>query len=247
MLLLGELRRSTWLFTAILATPEICNPMLKSPLPWWLAVALAFVTQSAFGHQPFESTVDVHLRHSRLELKLTLAAQSAIPLAGETALPSLGGDPENLLLKLKEQARGFILISSDQGVSAPILTNAQFSKLGELEAVLVFPEPAPGQVKIEAAYLRQMPLGFGANLTVYDEEENVLATSPHLTRSQPVFTWQWPPSTPPQAQSVPAGLPSPRHSLLYAAVIGLGLAGMLWMTLQRRHAYVRQVMGNNRS
>lgn len=197
-------------------------------------MALVFATQPALGHQPFESTVEGRLQHNRLEIKIITSELAARQLAGNPVGPGESQvDPQSLLPRLREQAGSFIIITTDQGALTPTKIDAQFNKLNELETVLLYPEPPHGKIEVDAAFLRQMPLGYGSTLTILDENENVLIATPALTRTQSTLAWSWPaPAAIPAItvhgpvtnnSALGAAQPITRHEITRYWITGLGL------------------------
>jgi hypothetical protein len=145
-----------------------------------------------FAHQPFESTIDARLQHNRLEVRLTMSLQSARQYAGGGAgSGEIEAPVEDLMVQLKQQAATLLQITAGGSVLRPRVVEAQFNKLGEWEVVLIFPEPPPGQVVMDAVFLLQMPLGYGGTLVVYDEDEKIIASASALSRGQSTLSWEW--------------------------------------------------------
>lgn len=189
----------------ILVFPSRCLGLIVA----LLALSLA----AAFGHDSTEITTKAYVRTNCLELRLTLAAQTA-----ELLVAADGHSVTNLSTAADvaaarpwladSAARLFRIFSSDKSLVA-VETNVTKSVEDHIEVKLIYPRPAAGPLRFDAVQLAKLPADepYGALVTVVDLADNVFLGQQLLTARDRSFEVNVPASPP--ASSTPVASPRP--------------------------------------
>jgi hypothetical protein len=179
-----------------------------------IAVLLALPLTAAFGHDSTEITTKAYVRTNCLELRLTLAAQTAELLiaADGHSLTNLSTAADVAAARpwlADSVARLFRIFSSDKSLVA-VETNVTKSVEDHIEVKLIFPRPAAGPLRFDAVQLAKLPADepYGALVTVVDLVVNVFLGQQLLTAHDRSFEVNVP-ALPPATSSVPASPPQP--------------------------------------
>jgi hypothetical protein len=134
---------------------------------------LAFLSSTAFGHNPITSWTVARLYPDRLEIRLEMASESAWLFLGEPV-----DSPPNVadsLPRLKAHAaEAYHLFVAGQTLS-PRETNVDFrDEDGSVVIWLIFPRPSAGPARFDASYLTRLPSDHRATLTIRDEGNKTL-------------------------------------------------------------------------
>ncbi len=154
---------------------------------------LLFSATAASGHDSFEITTDVYLRTNSLELRVTLAAQTARHLLaadghGVAALATVA-DLEGARPLLAASAVELIAVSAANRPLVALQTNVALSVEDHLEFKLIYPRPDPGVLRFNATGLKKLPADepYGALLTVVDVANGKFLGQKLLTLREPSF------------------------------------------------------------
>jgi hypothetical protein len=175
--------------------------------PGRAAVLLTFCLSlvQAFAHDPTELTTGVYLRTNCLEVRVTVAAETAMLLLaadghGVDALSS-SADLERARPALNACAAGLFRISAAGKLLTAQETNVTLSVEDHIEMTLIYPRPVPGLLRFEAVHLKKLPADepYGAVVTVVDMGNKVFLAQKLLKADDPSLELKAPP--PPPADS----------------------------------------------
>ena len=137
----------------------------------FFAVALGLTASdpSAHAHDPFEATVLCRLTNESFVVRITLASTTAVKLCA-----SAGGErrrfvPDEFELMrpvFESCARNLAVLAHGPEKLAPGAVDARLTPDDDIESDIVFPRPAAGPWRIDAAFLHTLGEGYGGSLVV---------------------------------------------------------------------------------
>src|SRR5262249_26482101 len=143
-----------------------------------VASLFALSLNAAFGHDATEVTTKVYLRTNCLEVRVTLAAQTAKLLVEadghSVANLSTPTDVNEARPLLAACASRLFQITSGGKSLALIETNVTKSVEDHIEIKLIYPRPAAGLLRFDAVHLTKLPANepYGALVTAVDLASN---------------------------------------------------------------------------
>ncbi|MGC4075158.1 MAG: hypothetical protein QM760_22185 [Nibricoccus sp.] len=155
----------------------------------WLlcALTLGLSANNAFAHRPNESTAQLRWQHQRLECELILPLSLASIVLNDPAVPLINsenfpGVRERLQLRLIETFRVEVRDRTLTPVSD--LTTVTLNADGEVLCSLVFPQEAPGPLRVHASFLQSASPDSFCWVRLWSEADRVLGQK-LLVRSAP--------------------------------------------------------------
>lgn len=145
--------------------------MMLRKITCWISLLLIILSGgAAFGHDPMASWAVARLSPNSLELRVTLAAETA-----RFFIDSPGGNisPETLQI-IKSRARNVYQVSAAGKTLVARTANAEMIEEDAVEFRLVYPRPARGPLRFNASYLKKLTAEHRAILTVLDQEGELL-------------------------------------------------------------------------
>lgn len=196
-----------------------------------VGILLACSAPMARAHQPYQSSAEVRLEGEGIELTVIASREIAVQLADKQ---DASEDPRQRLLKV---ASGLYEVSNEGVKMTPERVFFE-DREGESVFSAIYPPARPGELKLRAVYLDELPIGYGGSLKVMDGEGRILGFQQRLRRGGPFQTVSVriaPPASRPELQPPPVAAMRQTSAAIAPAVCGprslclAGVAAVAWM------------------
>ncbi len=135
---------------------------------------LAACAGRVLAHNPMTSWAVARLHADRIELEVELSAESAWALAGGAS--DSPPDVASALPRLKGLAPSLYKISSGGRELTPSSADVELREEDGVGFLLVYPRPADGPLRFDAAFLKKLPADHRTALTLKNADDKVLRT-----------------------------------------------------------------------